>query len=51
MRFSYLCSSVILYPIETKFATEVPCRLDRGAHIPTLKKIAPAISEIQAAKV
>ena len=27
MQFSHLCSSVILYPIETQFATDVPARL------------------------
>ena len=26
MQFSHLCNSVILYPIETKFATKVPAR-------------------------
>ena len=49
-QFSHLCSSVIPYPIGTKFATEV-CLARWGIYIPNLKKIAPAISEIQAAKV
>ena len=49
-QFSHPCSTVIPNPIEkTKLLQQ--CRLGRGVHIPNLKKIAPAISEIQAAKV
>ena len=45
MQLSHLCSSMIPYPIGTKFAR---CRPVRGVYIPNLKKIAPAISEIRA---
>ena len=47
--FSHLCISVITYPIGTKFATQLPA--SQGVYIPNLKEIAPAISEIRAAKV
>ena len=40
---------MIPYLIETKVATD--CWIGRGVHIPNLKIIASAISEIQAAKV
>ena len=47
--FSHLCISVIPYPIGTKFATELPT--SQGSLHSKLKEIAPAISEIQAAKI
>ena len=49
MSFSHLCISVIPYPIGTKFFLQSfpPAR---GVYIPSLKEIAPAISEIRAAK-
>ena len=40
-RFSHLCRSVILHPIETIFAVDV-CPPGRPPHIPNLKKIAIA---------
>ena len=50
MQFSHLCSSVIPYPIGTKFAREVPA--SKGSlYTPNLKKTAPAISEIRANKI
>ena len=42
--FSHLCSSVIPYLIGAKFATEVPP--GGGVYIPSLKRIAPDISEV-----
>ena len=47
--FSHLCISVITYPIGTKLLHSCPPA--RGVYIPNLKEIAPAISEIRAAKV
>ena len=48
--FSHFCISVIPYPIGTKFATELPASQE-SLYLPNLKEIAPAISEIRAAKV
>ena len=48
--FSHLCISVITYLIGTKFVTQLPASA-KGVYIPNLKEIAPAISEIRAAKV
>ena len=47
--FSHLCISVITYPIEPNLLHSCPPA--RGVYIPNLKEIAPAISEIRAAKV
>ena len=47
--FSHLCISVITYLIGTKFATQLPASL--GSLHSKFEEIAPAISEIRAAKV
>ena len=47
--FSHLCISVSLIRLEPNLLQS--CRPARGVYIPNLKEIAPAISEIRAAKV
>ena len=47
--FSHLCISVITYLIEPNLLHSCPPA--KGVYIPNLKEIAPAISEIRAAKV